>query len=169
MYDGLRFLYRVCSFIHFTASFQRPLLQGSARVCAQSRSGKRSRSVSKSALFFPLLVPIDIHEPIQPAAKCGTSTRDGLIERLADVLHFISQRDSRFSGFGFLEFLSFTARYACRFSRAPHLYDIAVLEKLYIFLLPLLYITQRPETDMSLSAQAYSEESSISKQYANVF
>jgi len=73
------------------------------------------------------------------------------------------------AGFSFLEFLSLTARYACRFSRAPHLYDIAVLEKLYIFLLPLLYITQRPETDMSLSARAYSEERSISKQYANVF
>lgn len=33
-------------------------------VCVQSGSGKRSGSVSKPALFFPPLVPIDIHEPV---------------------------------------------------------------------------------------------------------
>lgn len=41
--------------VHFTASFQRPLLRESRCVCTQSGSGKRSGSVSKPALFFPFL------------------------------------------------------------------------------------------------------------------
>lgn len=87
-------------------------------VCAQSGSGKRFGSVSKPPpfFFFPPLVPIDNHEPVQPAAKRGTSTRDGLIELAWQRSPFYFA-----AGFSFSDFYRRprTAKvYACRFSRA---------------------------------------------------
>lgn len=127
MYDGLRFLYRV---------FLRPLhseLSTSAPprvdVCAQSGSGKRSRSVSKLALFFSPPVPIDIHEPVRPAAKCGTSTRDGLIERCVwstfSILFHGGVLVSRI-------FIAYRAIRVSFLSRVLNLYDTqAILEYTY--------------------------------------
>lgn len=77
-YDGLRFLYRVCSFVHFTASFQRSLSSEGRRVCTQSGSGKRSRSVSKPALFFPS-VPISTSTSLfDPRRNAGRPVGMGL-------------------------------------------------------------------------------------------
>lgn len=68
-------------------------------------------------LFFPI-DPIDNHEPVQPAAKRGTSTRDGLIERLATFPHFISRRGSRSR-----IFIADRALRVSFLSRVSHLYD----------------------------------------------
>lgn len=106
-------------------------------VCAQS--GKRSRSVSKPASFFPS-VPIDIHEPVRPAAKCGTSTRDGLIERCVWPMFSILFRG------GFLVSRIFIAHRAIRVSfpsHVPHLYERRLFSYIFLHVLSCPFRAQR--------------------------
>jgi len=68
------------------------------RVCTVG-IGKTFQISFQAGPFFPSARPYRHPQAHVRPAKCGTSTRDGLTERLTDVLHFISQRDSRFSNF----------------------------------------------------------------------
>lgn len=94
---GLRFSCYVCAGVCFSRAFNVCFSrQGRAETCAHNRGRENVSDQFPSRpllLFFP--VPIDNHEPVQPAAKCGTSTRDGLIERLAAFPYFISRQGSR--------------------------------------------------------------------------
>lgn len=93
----------------FNVCFSR---QGRTETCVYNRGRENvsDQFPSRPSPFFSP-IPIDNHEPVQPAVKCGTSTRDGLIERLATF-------PILFRGRVFvLGFLSPVAQYACRFSR----------------------------------------------------
>jgi len=97
MVGGLRFSCYVCAGVCFSRAFNVCFSrQGRAETCAHNRDRENVSDQFPSRpllLFFP--VPIDNHEPVQPAAKCGTSTRDELIERLAAFPYFISRQGSR--------------------------------------------------------------------------
>lgn len=97
------------------------------RVCTVGL-GKTFQISFQAGSFFPF-VPIDIHEPVRPAAKCGTSTRDGLIERCVWPTFSILFRG------GFLVSRIFIAHRAIRVSfpsHVPHLYERRLFSSAYL-------------------------------------
>lgn len=81
-------------------------------VCAQSGSGKRSRSVFKPALFSPssLSTSTSLFDPRRNAERPLGMGLSNVASGRRSPFYFAA-------GFSFLGFLSPTAQYACRFPR----------------------------------------------------
>lgn len=134
MYDGLRFLYRVCSFVHFTVSFQRS--SEGRRVYSRGRESVPDQFPSLFFLRSSLSTstsPSNRRRNVERPPGMGLSN----VARLADVLHFISRWVFRFSDF----YRPPRVQYACRFSRV---FCISTMRRLssniHIFLLVFFFL-----------------------------